>query len=592
MCGFLGKMSFNDFDKTDIITPNKKILCRGPDKTKDLTFSNKGTQTSLIFNRLAILDLSEKADQPMVSRDDNYILMFNGEIFNHVGLRRRLEKSGSTFYTSHSDTEVVLEGLISEGLKFVTELRGQFSICFIDKKAGRVHLIRDRLGQKPLYYTSSNTDLIFGSNLNSVQELIDKPSINEKQVINYIKYGVTGKGETLLNSVNKVLPAEVVTIDYKNLSFSVFKEKYWSIQDKIDNKKFVTEEFIDKFSEAVRIRADADVPVANFLSGGLDSTSIVKNMHDQNIGINSFTVASDNKIYDESFRAKTTSLKYQTNHQVSNITEEITMDLIDDAIGSLDEPYSDPSVVPSYLISKKISEKYKVAITGDGGDELLGGYQRTKISMKNPNIYMRPLSYVYKLYPPYLGTGAKFLSKNSDISVRYRAFLEDNNLLRLLKIKQNKAENLIESEVTIKDYKSMLLSDYQFYLPEMMMYKIDRTSMANSIETRSPFVDHELIEYVFSHTTEYTEGQGQKQVLKDYLVGDFGKEFVNRKKQGFVFDIESWIFNNVNYFYENIKNSHLSNYIDLTSLNLLKLNKSRINSHRIWKLYVLGKFIN
>ena len=205
---------------------------------------------------------------------------------------------------------------------------------------------------------------------------------------------------------------------------------------------------------------------------------------------------------------------------------------------------------------------------------------------------MRPLSYVYKLYPPYLGTGAKFLSKNSDISVRYRAFLEDNNLLRLLKIKQNKAENLIESEVTIKDYKSMLLSDYQFYLPEMMMYKIDRTSMANSIETRSPFVDHELIEYVFSHTTEYTEGQGQKQVLKDYLVGDFGKEFVNRKKQGFVFDIESWIFNNVNYFYENIKNSHLSNYIDLTSLNLLKLNKSRINSHRIWKLYVLGKFIN
>jgi asparagine synthase (glutamine-hydrolysing) len=138
----------------------------------------------------------------------------------------------------------------------------------------------------------------------------------------------------------------------------------------------------------------------------------------------------------------------------------------------------------------------------------------------------------------------------------------------------------------------MLLSDYQFYLPEMMMYKVDRTSMANSVETRSPFVDHELIEYVLSHTTEYTEGQAQKQVLKDYLVGDFGKEFVNRKKQGFVFDIESWIFNNVNYFYENIRNSHLSNYIDLTSLNLLKLNKSRINSHRIWKLYVLGKFIN
>ena len=138
----------------------------------------------------------------------------------------------------------------------------------------------------------------------------------------------------------------------------------------------------------------------------------------------------------------------------------------------------------------------------------------------------------------------------------------------------------------------MLLADYHFYLPEMMMYKVDRTSMANSVETRSPFVDHELIEYIFSHTTEYTEGQSQKQVLKDYLVGDFGKEFVNRKKQGFVFDIESWIFSNVDYFYENILNSGVSKYIDLTPLRLLKLNKSRINSHRLWKLYVLGKFIN
>ena len=592
MCGFQGKISFNDFDTTELITPNEKILCRGPDRTKDLTFRDRGTKASLIFNRLAIVDLSEQADQPMVSRDKNYILMFNGEIFNHKDLRRGLEKSGSTFYTSHSDTEVVLKGFISEGIKFVKKLRGQFSICFIDKKAGRVHLIRDRLGQKPLYYISNSEDLIFGSNLNSVKELLGETSINEKQLLNYIKFGVTGKGETLFNKVKKVLPAEIVTIEYKNLSYSVFEEKYWSIEDKIDTKKFVAEEFIDKFSEAVRIRANADVPVANLLSGGLDSTAIVKNMHDQNLDVNSFTVASDNKNYDESLWARKTSLMYQTNHQVSNITDKFDMDLIDAAIGSLDEPYSDPSVIPSYLISKKISEKYKVAITGDGGDELLGGYQRTKISMKHPSIQMRSLSHFYKLYPPYLGTGAKFLSKSSNISTRYKSFLEDNNLLRLFKIDQNKAENLIESEFVIRDYKSMLLADYHFYLPEMMMYKVDRTSMANSVETRSPFVDHELIEYIFSHTTEYTEGQSQKQVLKDYLVGDFGKEFVNRKKQGFVFDIESWIFSNVDYFYENILNSGVSKYIDLTPLRLLKLNKSRINSHRLWKLYVLGKFIN
>ena len=592
MCGFLGKISNVDFDINELNEPNQNIICRGPDNTQTLKFTqeNPNVFCSLVFNRLSILDLSENANQPMSSLQSESILMFNGEIYNNKELRKDLESRGIKFKTSHSDTEVVLQGLDFYGLNFINQLRGQFSIYYFDNKSKKHYLIRDRVGQKPLYYGITNSFLVFGSNLKSVKHLISSSSIDYKQLNNYIKYGIVGSQNTIYKNIYKVLPAEIIEINFSN-KVETNSKKYWDISNKVDDEKFDLDEFFSIFSESVELRLTADVPIANFLSGGLDSTSIVKNMYEQNKSINSFTVGTDSEKYDESKWANIVSEKYNTNHQSVIVPTNLNFDYVNSIINLMDEPYADPSIIPSFIISNEISKHYKVAISGDGGDELLGGYERTKLSLSKSSKFENYLSKLYKFYPSYFGTGSKFLSKSSELQVKYSSFLEDNNFLKLLKINPQNTDSYININNELDDYKSLILADYQFFLPDMMLYKVDRMSMANSLEVRSPFVDHKLIEYILSHNSTYRKDNENKLLLKNYLLEDFNKDFVYRKKQGFVFDLESWIYKNLDYFYDYLLSSTKLKEFDLSSLNLLKINKSRINSQRIWKLYVLEKFI-
>ena len=264
-----------------------------------------------------------------------------------------------------------------------------------------------------------------------------------------------------------------------------------------------------------------------------------------------------------------------------------------ESINSLDEPYSDPSVVPSYILSKEISKHYKVAISGDGGDELLGGYKRTLDSLKNSNNFLSNLfSYLYYVYPPYLGSGNKFLSKSSNLETRYRSYLEDEKLLDLLGLKSQKHQFANDLNNNPKySYKELIKAEYKLYLPEMMMFKVDRTSMANSLEVRSPFVDHRLVEYILSISNNQLEKLSGKKLLKGYLSNDFNNEFINRKKQGFVFDVESWVFNNIVFINEYLDRGLLVKDMKPNILNLLTRNKTRINGIRIFKLFILENYL-
>ena len=248
--------------------------------------------------------------------------------------------------------------------------------------------------------------------------------------------------------------------------------------------------------------------------------------------------------------------------------------------------------MPSYILSKEISNYYKVAISGDGGDELLGGYKRTMDSLKSKSFINNIFSKFYNFYPPALGTGNKFLSQSSNINTRYRSYLEDMNLLKILEITPSqRSEYVIDIKAQFEDYKGLLLSDYRFYLPDMMMFKIDRTSMANSLEIRSPFVDHKLVEYIMSTKSSYIDLNNSKNILKNYLSQDFNNEFLNRDKQGFVFDIENWIFHNLSMLNETLNTGKVSNYIPANFALKVAKYKSRINSHRVWKLYVLNHYL-
>ena len=186
MCGYLGKVSFSKFDHNELIKPNEKIICRGPDSNKHIFSNEEDINYSLIFNRLSILDLSSKADQPMISEDGKKILMFNGEVYNHSTLRSQLEKKGINFKTSHSDSEVILKGIEKEGPNYVRKLRGQFSIFYMDKIKNKIYLIRDRLGQKPLYYFMDKENFVFGSNLISLVQLNKNKEVNSNQIYEYL----------------------------------------------------------------------------------------------------------------------------------------------------------------------------------------------------------------------------------------------------------------------------------------------------------------------------------------------------------------------------------------------------------------------
>ena len=593
MCGFTGSISLHEIDNKEVELANKVIECRGPDSTNFTQKKHKNKFVSLCFNRLAILDLAEIANQPMYSADFKTTLLFNGEIYNHKELRTDLKNKGLKFQTSHSDSETLLIGISYYGLDFINKIRGQFAIVFLDEKNDKLYLIRDRLGQKPLYFTYNDQRINFGSSLLSLLPLEKNYSLDVNQAYNYLNYGKIISPNTLFKNLYKVEPAQVLAFDLNKDKFEMKKFKYWDIKDYLSDDDFDNEYFFDIFSESINIRASADVPVSNLLSGGIDSTSIIKNMVDSHKEVNSFSIYLTNSKYDESNYIKEVVNKYQINHRAVSISSNITKLQILEALDCLDEPYSDPSVVPSYIISKEISKYFKVAISGDGGDELLGGYKRTMLSLNKGSFVGDVFSKLITFYPSFLGSGNKFLLNSTDLEKKYRSFLEDHKLLKLLGVKSseyNYADDL--SYLDNNYFKNLLISDYRFFLPEMMMFKIDRTSMANSLEIRSPFVDHKLIEYIMSTKNSYIDTSNSKMILKNYLNQDFEKDFLQRKKQGFVFDVEKWVYNNINFIIEVISNGEIIKNLNQNAISLLQLNKSRINGQRIWRLFVLENYIS
>ena len=598
MCGFIGSVSLKDLNKEHLLKSNTNIICRGPDQTKTL-FSNtndifkdkSNLNLSLIFNRLSIVDLSDKASQPMISKDFQTLILFNGEIYNNLDLRRNLENKSVKFNSHHSDTETLLLGLSYYGIEFLEKIEGQFSIFFFDNKIKKGYLIKDRFGQKPLYYYSDKEKLFFSSNFLSLSSLINFKEIDQNAMEKYLQIGVIPSPDTIFKNVKKVVPGHAVEINFMDSFDNLIDFQYWNIENFVDEKEFSSEKFYDLFSKAVSKRTISDVPVATFLSGGKDSTSIIKSLIDSNFKVNSFSVGYDDEIYDESIWFNQVVSKYNLNQTTSMLKLTDINEEIENAINSFDEPYSDPSIVPSFIVAKAISKKYKVAISGDGGDELLGGYERVIESFKFSQFGNTLFPKINNIYPNFLGTGNTFLKKSKDINISYPSYLEDNNFLKMLNIPVNKHKTLSSYIGTSSNvYKNIQIAEYKLFLAEMMMFKVDRTSMANSLEVRSPFVDHKLVEYILSSKTPYIKDSNDKLLLNIYLANDFNSDFINRKKMGFVFNIENWIFSNFSQIKYYLAKSEFIKDSNKNILQVLSLNKSRINALRLWRLYLLEKY--
>lgn len=588
MCGYIGHISTKTINSENLSKVNEFIKCRGPDRTieKSLIIKNSSLNGYLIFNRLSIVDLSTNADQPMYSPQFKTTLLFNGEIYNHRELRIELEQEGLIFNTDHSDTEVVLLGLSHFGKKFIHKLIGQFSIVFYDEKNNYLLLVLDRVAQKPLFYKISNNDIVFSSNLQSLAKYCNE-SVSDESIFTYLNLGVVKSPNTLFKNIFKLKPAEMIEVNLSNFQYK--KHIYWNLIEFVDNKYFSEEHFKSLLSDAIAIRQEADVPVANFLSGGLDSTYIIKNLSKSNKKINTYSIGFENSAYDETYWQQKVVDKYKTNHTYEKIGSNIDIETIFDSIKAFDEPYSDPSSIPSFVISKNISKEYKVAISGDGGDELFGGYTRLINAISGNNKV--DLSFLYRFYPGIFGSGLRLFRHSNDVKYYYHENFQDSKLMKVLKINNNSDYFGLEN-IAIEDSKKYaMVLDFSFYLSEMMMVKIDRTSMANSLEVRSPFVDHRLIEYILSSHLTFDNYLGKK-IIKTELSPDFNHEFLNRNKQGFAFQVEDWIYDNLDMIKNDIRNGEIINEIDKNIIEKLSYVKSRINGARIWKIYFLEKYLS
>ncbi len=599
MCGFLGKISNSPISLERLNKANIHNVCRGPDALKcetgrylkDSDF-NKDVYFNFIFNRLSIIDLSDDAMQPMYSKNFSTWIMFNGEIYNHRKLKKILIENGVEFFTDHSDTEVLLNGISYFGLDFINSVIGQFSIMFYDEKINKMYLIRDRVGQKPLFYKFGSEEVVFGSNLKSVVSGLENVQILDRSLNDYINFGVIPSPNTLFKNIYKVEPGSYLEFDFNGTKYTKKEFKYWNIDNFIDNKTFKKEEFFEIYYSAVNLRLESDVPVANFLSGGIDSTSIIKAQNDnQSKKINTFSITNKNSKYDESFWIDQVHKKYNTNHISSDVSLNLTNEDILNSINIFDELYCDPSSVPSYILNREISREYKVAISGDGGDELLGGYKRFNFMLKTNTFNQKLIKNAFNLYPGFLGTGNKILKYSNNRKEAYSSYFSDSKLLKLLDL--HSATKFADKFMSDGSglYKDLLRTEYKFYLFEMMTTKVDRTSMANSVEVRSPFLDHRLIEYILKSQNSYFVNKDPKKILKDYLKSDFDESFLNREKQGFVFDLENWIFQNISFVKDEIKNGKIVNNLNPNILSKLSVNKSRINGLRIWKLFFLEKYL-
>ena len=595
MCGFIGTISLDKKNSKVIEKANRYIECRGPDSKihtelnfKDLTDSSDNKYFNGIFNRLSILELSDNANQPMFSKDKTSILMFNGEIYNFLELKEILVKKGYKFKTNNSDTEVLLKLLCEYGIDCVDMLIGQFAFTYIDLKKNTTYLCRDRLGQKPLFFSKSSESISFSSNLKSLREILDNNNLDEDGLFDYISLGVIPSPRTIFKDIYKLEPGFYAEINLDN--FEIIEKQYWNPTDFIDNKKFDYSKFYKLFNESVDYRLISDVPVACYLSGGIDSSTIIKSLSENKVqDINTFSMITDNQKYDESKWSKLVFQKYKTTHVEEFVSSKITTNEILESIDIFDEPYSDPSTVVSFKLAKTISNDFKVAISGDGGDELLFGYERSIKWFLKRKLNSKFINFIFSLYPSFLGTGQNILSRSNNIEDYSKTYFRDTKLTNLFGLKANNVK--INKNLNINDYKYVFLQEFQLYLSEMMMLKVDRTSMANSLEVRSPFVDHRLIEYILSTETNWISLKEPKKLMKKYLSSDFEPNFLNRKKQGFVFELEDWVFKNKKFIYEYIKEGILSEYLDLKKLKYLTIIKTRINSQRLWRLFFLTRYL-
>lgn len=551
MCGIAGIYNYKT-DKPvaadDIKNMISVINYRGPDGDGVYTNGSIG----LGHKRLTIIDTSERSNQPMTSSSGLQTICYNGEVYNYLEIAESLSEYGTKFRTS-SDTEVILELLNTKGIDALSELNGMFAFCYHNAENNQFLLVRDRLGIKPLYYTETDNGIVFSSEIKSILAChsIANNTVNVDLIDSYMSLGYCPTDETLFNGIKKLPPGHYLTIQDNKLTV----HQYWdlSYNKEIDlGEDHYIRETQSLFKDAVSLQLRSDVPLGVFLSGGVDSSAVVAMMSELGVkNIKTFSVAWDyGKDFDETQYAREVSEQFGTDHTEYFMTAEEFKSFLPKYIKHMDEPVTEAAAISLYYLAVKTKEKVTVVLSGEGADEVYGGYSIYKYMQvienykRIPKFIRSKINSVLRLLGPKLSkyadlsnvsleqsyAGVSFYETKQKQALYSKSFYDyatKSNVFKKLKYYYSKVKHQdVQSKMQYLDVKTWLVDD--------LLIKADRMSMAASLELRVPFLDHRFLELASTMPSKYRNKRYEsKYILKKAMEPYLSKEILYRKKQGF-----------------------------------------------------------
>lgn len=590
---------------------------RGPDA--EAIYLNDDHTVALGHTRLSIIDLSQQANQPMKSADERYVIVFNGEIYNFKEVRKRIEtiRPGTVFLT-HSDTEVILHAFSIWGIGMVKQLEGMFAIAIFDSVDDKLFLFRDRLGKKPLYYFLNDHCFVFGSEIKSLlQNSVVRAAkeVDIHAVHEFVHLGYIPEPKTIFRHIKKFPSGSVGVI---RTDFLLNLQHYWRPEDALEEAvdvKNASGTFRSLLHHAVQQRLISDVPLGTFLSGGTDSSLVTAIASEYVSGkLKTFSIGFKERAFDEQQFAKQVAACLKTDHHDYVLAESEAVNMLEKYIEHFDEPFADTSSIPTMLVSKLARKEVKVALTGDGGDELFQGYGSYSWAQRLSNpllrLYRRPLSFGLQLLrDSRLKRVAHLLQRVNASETRSHIFSQEqyffsgseikNKLLRegSTYIPFNYNDPILKT-LHLNEAEKQAFFDLKFYMKDDLLVKVDRASMYYALECRCPLLDQSVVEFALGLPYAMKlHGGVSKWMLKEQLKEYLPDQLIYRQKWGFSIPLAQWLKSKLSYLIDDYLNNETVEEIGLVKVTYVKELKSRFVRgedylyNRIWILIVLHKWM-